>query len=60
MCLRLFSSVFFLNPESSMESDKFDKIFDIFSDSLEYFPKSIIRRIIIKINIGNTTCEVMV
>jgi len=44
-----------LNPESSMESDKFDKIFDIFSDSLEYFPKSITRRIIIKINIGNTT-----
>ena len=43
-----------------MESDKFNKSFDIFSDNFEYFPKSIIRRIIIKINIGNTTCEVTV
>ena len=38
-----------------MESDRLVSILEILSDNFEYFPKSITRRIIIKINIGNTT-----
>ena len=54
------SLVCFLIPLSSMSSDKSLILELIFSDSFEYFPRSLINKIIIKTNIGNMTKDVVV
>jgi len=50
----------FLKPLSFKSSERFFKIVSIFSESLEYFPRSLTKRMIIKTSIGNITIAVTV
>ena len=58
MCDNNDSFLSFLNPFSSISSDRFSRILFIFSESLEYLPKSIINKITINTKIGNITSYV--
>jgi len=60
MCLRMVSLGSFLKPLSFKSSERPFKIPSIFSESLEYFPRSRTKRIMIKTNIGNITRAVTV
>ena len=60
MWLSKDSLVCFLIPLSSMSSDISLILELIFSESFEYFPRSLINKIIIKTNIGNITKDVVV
>ena len=54
------SCLSFLKPLSSISSERFLRTLFIFSDSLEYLPKSLISKITINTKIGNITSEVVV